>query len=181
MKVTLAVAILTGFLASNAGFFHAQQRLKEQRGFGAEEQHFRRPFALPHSILDILSREDMVKGALEDKDVAPEQLPASWFQASVVHLAVPAEEDIVVKGVCPVCGANVAPFWVFRPAGTGYEKILFAGGLGLQVKQHRTNGYLDIETGLVAQQKPWTGVWRRLGLPSGTELGAPRVWLGIGL
>jgi hypothetical protein len=65
-----------------------------------------------------------------------------------------------VMGKCPVCGANVVPFWVFRPDEHGHELILAAGGLRLDITPRRSNGYLEIETGMVAQQKPWTNVWR---------------------
>jgi len=102
----------------------------------------------------------MVEDSLDNKGIRPEDLPASWFLASAVHLSRPSEQDVVVMGRCPVCGANVAPFWVFRPAEGGYNLVFFGGGLALSISKHRSNGYLDLETSLVSIQKPWSGVWR---------------------
>ena len=101
----------------------------------------------------------MVVDSLQERGVRPEELPASWFKASVIHLAGSTEQDVVVMGNCPVCGANEAPFWVFRPVGTGYGPVFFGNGLALSVSKHRSNGYLDLETSLLVMQKPWTGVW----------------------
>jgi hypothetical protein len=161
MKRTIVLIFLTSLVAGAANICFAQHHPPpEQHVFGAEDENFQRPFALPRAILDVLRRDPMVKDSLEDKNIPPDQLPGSWFQASEVHLAGPDERDVIVMGHCPVCGANVAPFWVFRPARKSYELIMFGGGLALEIMRHRTNGYRDIETSMVVTQKPWSGVWR---------------------
>jgi hypothetical protein len=162
MKGAFAAAVIIGLLAWGASPCIAQQRHRssEQRVFGAEDESFKQPFVFPRSILDILSRDAMVVDSLQENGIPPENLPASWFQASAIHLAGPTEQDVVVMGHCPVCGANVTPFWVFRPAETGYNVIFFGGGLALSISRQRSNGYLDLETSLVSTQKAWRGVWR---------------------
>jgi hypothetical protein len=162
MKSMLAVAVFTAAVACLTSLCPGQDRHSsgEQRSFGAEDQGFRRPLSVPLTILDILTTQDEVKVALDIKNVPSRELPPSWFLASEVHLAGPNERDIVVMGRCPVCGASVVPFWVFRPHKHGYQLIMAGGGLGLDITHHRTNGYLDIQTGLVAQQKLSTSVWR---------------------
>ncbi len=163
MKRTLAIVALIGLMVWNAAICPGQRshRGAEQRVFGAEDETFERPFILPETILDILSRAPEIPDTIDDKETPrPKQVPSSWFFASVVHLAGPDQKDVVVMGRCPVCGANVVPFWVFRPTANGYEQVMFGGGLSLSVGKHRTHGYLDIETSLVSMQKPWTGSWR---------------------
>jgi hypothetical protein len=162
MKSTLALAVLGGTLAGAVTACVAQprQNTSEQRVFGAEDESVKAPFTLPRPILAILAAEDEVKNALDNASIRSNKLPDSWFLASEVHLAGPAERDVIVIGRCPVCGTNIVPFWVFRPNGHGYQLIMSGGGLGLSVLRRRTNGYFDIQTGLVAEQKPWTGVWR---------------------
>jgi hypothetical protein len=163
MKRTLALVALMGLMVCNAAICPSQrsQRGSEQLVFGAEDETFKRPFILPESILEILSRDPEIPHTIdENESPRPKQVPNSWFLASVVHLAGPDEKDIVVMGQCPVCGANVAPFWIFRPTVNGYEQVMSGGGLSLSVCKHRTHGYLDIETSLVSMQKPWTGTWR---------------------
>jgi hypothetical protein len=161
MRSPLVLILFINFLAGAASIFSAQHTPnQEQRVFAAEGESFKLPFTLPKSILDLLSRYEMVTDSLEEKNIPPEQLPGSWFLASEVHLAGPKENDVVVMGQCPVCGANVAPFWLFRPSNRGYELLMFGRGLALRIIDHRTNGYLDIETSMVMTQKPWTGIWR---------------------
>jgi hypothetical protein len=162
MKGLIAAVAFTGLLAWGVSTCIGQQRHRssEQRVFGAEDESFKQPFDLPRSILDILSSDDMVADSLRDKGISPKELPASWFLASAIYLAKHTEQDVVVMGRCPVCGANVVPFWVFRPVETGYNLVFFSGGLALSISRHRSNGYLNLETSLVSMQKPRTGVWR---------------------
>jgi hypothetical protein len=162
MKRLLAFAIFSAVFVCVASLCPGQVRQSpiEQRSFGAEDQNFEHPVSLPSTVLDILRKQDEVKDALDMENVPSGDPPSTWFLASKVHLAGPNEKDIVVMGKCPVCGANVVPFWVFRPDEHGHELILAAGGLRLDITPRRSNGYLEIETGMVAQQKPWTNVWR---------------------
>jgi hypothetical protein len=158
MERALAAALIVSLLGFAASACSAQ--IREQHAFGAEDKSVEHPFTLPRNILDILAGDDEVKNALVNENIAPGNLPASWFLASEVHLAGPNERDVVVIGRCPVCGANIVPFWAFRPAANGYQQIFCGGGLHLEIEGHRTNGYLDIKTGFVAQQKPRSALWR---------------------
>jgi hypothetical protein len=163
MNRKLAFVALMGLIVSNDSICLAQrsQRGSEQRVFGAEAESFKHPFPLPEAILEILSHDREIPETIDEKETPGAKLvPNSWFFASAVHLADSDEKDVVVMGRCPLCGANVVPFWVFRPTADGYEQVMFGRGLALEVMRHRTNGYSDIETSLVSQRKPWTGTWR---------------------
>jgi hypothetical protein len=133
MKRLLAFAIFSAVFVCVASLCPGQVRQSpiEQRSFGAEDQNFEHTVSLPSTVLDILRKQDEVKDALDMENVPFGDPPSTWFLASEVHLAGPNEKDIVVMGKCPVCGANVVPFWVFRPDEHGHELILAAGGLGL--------------------------------------------------
>ncbi len=163
MKSALATIVIAGLIGANSAICLGQRKHRgsEQRVFGAEDESFKRPFALPEVILNILSKDPEIPDTFGENDTPrPKQVPNSWFFASIVHLAGPDEQDVVVMGRCPVCGANVAPFWVFRPTRDGYEQLMFGGGLALELMKSRTNGFRDLETSYVSTQKLWTDVWR---------------------
>ena len=132
----------------------------EQLSFSAEDETVRRPVALPEGVRQILKGDEYASSFLKDQDPPAKELPSSWFMASQIHLAGPDEADLIVIGKCPVCGANVSAFWVFRPKAGGFEMILFTGALGFKVRNERTSGYRRIETGAVTMQKAWTTQWR---------------------
>ncbi|MEI9974287.1 MAG: hypothetical protein WDO73_20900 [Ignavibacteriota bacterium] len=90
--------------------------------------------------------DPFVRENLEAGGMAADQLPRSWFGASVVHLAGSRESDVVLIGKGPLEGANVTQYWVLRPTSHGWEVLLQATALGLSVKNRRLNGYRDIET-----------------------------------
>jgi len=161
MAAKVAILLVAGLLS--AGVFceiSQSQKTHEQSAFGAEDVKLQNPIPLPDGVKQLLRKDPYVADSLKGEDSRTEYLPDSWFMASDVHLAGPDEKDVVVVGQCPIRGANFAPFWIFRPKGSGYEKIFFTGALGIEIKQHRTNGYRDIESGIVTMQTPQESVWR---------------------
>ena len=121
---------------------HAQP---EQREFSAEDEGVQRSVAIPQSVLDILTKDEMVRNILESEVPPLKSPPPSWFSASEVHLAGPNEKDLVVVGAGKLRGANVVTFWVFRPVAGGYDLVLTAASHDLSVKKARWKGYREIE------------------------------------
>ncbi|MGD0522244.1 MAG: hypothetical protein ABSA48_13375 [Terracidiphilus sp.] len=134
--------------------------ISEQRIFSAEDENVKSPVDLTKGALDVLAREKYVSEILKNQDMPPEKLPSSWFMASAIHLGGRNEVDLIVLGKCPLCGANVVPFWVLRPKGDGFETILFTGALSITVQSRRSNGYRQIETASVTMQKARIYRWR---------------------
>jgi len=117
----------------------------EQRSFSAEDDHVTRPIKMPDAITRALARDTDIKQILTSENIAPDQMPPSWFLTSEVHLSGTDEKDILVIGSGPLLGANVATFWVFRPEAGGFALILKAPAHNLNVKDTRSRGYHDIE------------------------------------
>jgi hypothetical protein len=138
----------------------------EQTVFEAEpdtddKMHINKPAEIPESALQAL-QDTLGPGqiyCLRSRGVAPEQVPASWFLASAIHLNGPDEVDFIVLLNSPSLGdpknpggcllpANGSPFWVLGPglASRRYGLLLGTYGLSLEVLNSRTNGYKDIQT-----------------------------------
>lgn len=120
-------------------------RFSEQMQFSAGDESVQRPVSIPRDVSAILARDEWVQDALESQKVPARELPASWFAASVIHLAGPDEIDLVVIAKGPLVGANVTTFWVFRSTPHGYRTILNGPALGLTVLHTRWKGYREIE------------------------------------
>jgi hypothetical protein len=117
----------------------------EQHLFRATDESVKHPVPLPPAVLAELARDPDLGAVLKAESLTPDNLPASWFLVSEIHLGGPAEKDLVVIGVGPVRGANVTKFWLFRARNADYELLLSAPALGLEIKKSRTNGYRNIE------------------------------------
>lgn len=137
-----------------------QQR--EQTTFGVEWEKgdIRKPVEVPDAALQVL-RDTLSRGPLnciKGKGTTPEQVPASWFVASEIHLDGPDEVDLIVVPNGPrmrelppaascLLGANVGPFWVLRKNKSGrYGLLLETYALGLEVLDSRANFYRNIQT-----------------------------------
>jgi hypothetical protein len=141
---------------------------QEQTAFEAEPDgdvmHISKPVKIPDGALQVLrdlsrSPADCLKG----DGVTPEQVPASWFVASAVHLNGPNEVDLVVllnepafahpnhPGGC-MLPANGNYFWVLGPGSESgkYRLLLESYGHGLEVLNSRTNHYRDIQIGMMS-------------------------------
>jgi len=138
---------------------------QEQTAFEAEPDgdvmHISRPAEIPEGALKVL--RDLSRSpadCLKHDGVTPEQVPASWFIASAVHLNGPNEVDFVVllnepaiahpdiPGGC-MLPANGNYFWVLGPESKSgkYRLLLKVYGHGLNVLNSRTNQYRDIQAG----------------------------------
>lgn len=148
-----------------AGQETAKDQQSEQTSFGAEaapgEVLIKKPVQVPDAALQVL-RDTLVRGTLnciKNRDgLTAEQVPASWFVGSEIHLSGPGETDLVVQpadmtrespppyNTC-LFGAHVVPFWVIRENPSGrYSLLLETYAVGLDVLDSRTNGYRDIQT-----------------------------------
>jgi hypothetical protein len=136
-----------------------QQREQTTFGFEWEPGDIRKPVEVPDTALQVL-RDTLSRGPLnciKGKGTTPDQVPASWFVASEIHLDGPDEVDLIVVPNGPrmsklppaascLLGANVGPFWVLRRVGGRYMLLLETYALRLDVLDSRTNSYRDIQT-----------------------------------
>lgn len=145
MKILLAW-LLTSVLIVGAGAAEREKsRSQEQLHFSAEDNGVKNPVPVPEPVLAILAREEAVRNVLDNDNIPPKSVPASWFSASLTHLSGPNEQDLIVMGTGPLRGANVIPFWVFCVAANGYELVLASPAHDLIVKKTRWRGHRDIE------------------------------------
>jgi hypothetical protein len=160
----MLIANLTA--GSARGQSATSDRGHEQTIFDAEpdsgEMHVKWPVSVPDSALQVL-RDTLARGTLnclKSMGSTPEQVAASWFLASAVHLNGPDEVDLIVLPNAPeiakptnpghcLLPANGGPFWVLGPGiASGKYGLLLAAYAGrLEVLNSRANGYRDIETG----------------------------------
>ena len=118
------------------------------------------PFTVPDGVLAVMKTDPFVQENLRDQGIPSDQIPKSWFAASIVHLARSRESDVVLIGKGPLVGANVTQFWILRPTGHGYELLLQATGLVLSIKEGRLNGYRDISVGAATAVQVTTVLFR---------------------
>ena len=130
-------------LAAQSGKAHAPH---EQTSF-FEERPLLHPVPLSDRILKLLLA---TKEAQEGLDFANAQgkryNPAQLFRAAEIHLHHSGQVDLVVIGICPMCGADNGWFWVIHSAKEIPRVVLFANGNSLEVMGSRTNGYHDIRS-----------------------------------
>jgi hypothetical protein len=117
----------------------------EQRQFSAEDESVQVPVAIPQGIRKNLAGDEMVREATSYDHIDPEEFPAAWFSASMVHLGSSIEEDFVLVGRGPMVGANITQFWVFRATTRGYRLVLQASAHDLIVMNKVRNGFREIE------------------------------------
>ncbi|HLJ86504.1 MAG TPA: hypothetical protein VKZ53_06755 [Candidatus Angelobacter sp.] len=146
MSIKVAGIFLLAFeVIGNNGSTQTIPHRGEQLHFSAEAASVTRPTSIPQDVLAILRKDDGVRGALNDEGIQAEQIPASWFSASAIHLGNPNRIDLVVMGEGPLRGANVITFWVFQSASRGYALVLTAPAHDLIVMNTRSKGFRDIE------------------------------------
>ena len=140
-------AFLIGLLLtlSSALVTRAQMapKTEEQTKF-SEEYPPERPVHLGSDVLRLLMRTKEAKSALEFASGPVD--PAQLFDAQQVYLGPPNEVDLVVAGILPMRGADNDWFWIVRFTGGKPQILLFAGTYSVNIMNHRTHGYRDIET-----------------------------------
>jgi hypothetical protein len=139
--VFIAPLLLIAFAVATE---QAKSSVAEQVHFSAEDESVQRPGSVPEGILQILRRDRDVLNVLKHQNLPAEQLPASWFRASEIHLDGLNETDMIVIAAGPLIGANVTTFRVFRPTAQGYELVLLVATHDLTIEKHRSHGYRDI-------------------------------------
>ena len=72
--------------------------------------------------------------------------PATLFRAIEVHLASRAEADLLVIGICPMCGVDNDWFWLVRSVDKQPTVVLWAGGNCIQLLRSQTNGLSDVQS-----------------------------------
>jgi hypothetical protein len=125
----------------------------EQTKFNLEER-VHRPAAIPEDVLKIL-RENSDFSTCDVEAGSRDNVPATWYEASQIHLDGPGETDLVVKAknAC-MMGPNLGPYWVFRKTVYGHILVLSTDAVGVQILKTETNGLRNIRTGAFVSLKP---------------------------
>jgi hypothetical protein len=148
MVLRSCVAVAVGLLL--AGSVMASARPKqplhpEQTHFTVEDAAVKLPVTIPPEVMAQLARDSLVRNEMENADPPQKQPPASWFSASVVHLAGQGEKDLVVEAEDQLAGGNLSMFWVFVPVEQEYKLAFTCPAHDLEIKRNRTKRYRDIE------------------------------------
>src|SRR5262249_49548634 len=109
-----------------------QETSREQADFGSDSE-LDRPIHVPPAALVAL------RSALK---ATPDELPGDELKASKIHLAGPAEADLIVPSVA----AHAAFFYILRPTASGYEFILDSGGDSMTILRTKSRRYRDLLT-----------------------------------
>jgi hypothetical protein len=127
LKIILSSLFVFTVLTANDAI--AQQ--KTQTVFNVDDA-VQKEVAVPAAVVAVLKSERIVDDCFKSKDGRPNE--AAWFAASEIDLNGDGRKDLIVKAkdAC-LYGANQAPFWIFENAADGYQKILSASGLQLDV------------------------------------------------
>lgn len=154
--------LLVAALASNGeGQKLTDHQPLEQTSFGAEaapgQVLIRKPIKIPDKALQLL-RDTLSRGALnciKSEGLEAEQVPASWFAASEIHLDGANDVALVIEPAelppaegsnrC-ILGAHAVPFWVLGNTHGRYRLLLATDADGLEILDSRTNGYRDVHT-----------------------------------
>ena len=127
------------------------------------EQKFTNPVPLPAPVLKTLQADPSNHELFESCPTRGSQhaIPSTWFVAAEVKLKRGESSGLVVRAEngC-LWGANVGPFWVFRHADTGYQVVLAASALGLELLDTRTNDYSDIRLSSASGSKVHSTVFK---------------------
>ena len=140
-RIPLALALTTIVCTSLA----TQGRRGEQTSF-AEDQPLHSPVQISPDVLKVLLETKEAEQGLDLANDSKQDHPTQLFRAAEVHLSRPDEVDLVVIGVCPMCGADNGWFWLVRSARSDPKVVLFAGGNILELMNSRTNGCRDIRS-----------------------------------
>jgi hypothetical protein len=99
---------------------------------------------VPDRVLKLLRQDKYVLSCLAP-DESPDQILATWFVGSEIHLDSALEADLIVlpKNPC-LLGANIGPFWVFRRTSESYELALSVSAHDLEVLNTKCKGYRNI-------------------------------------
>jgi len=150
-KLTLLVFVL---LASGAPVC-AQTLLDcRQSGEFCEDTPFPQPAPIPDNVITMLLQTDagregveLCTGLADDHRIDEKAcLRTNLFRGTAVHLSGNDEADLIVIGVCPMCGADNGWFWLVRSPDKNPQLALWAGANCLQILHSRTHGLFDVQS-----------------------------------
>ena len=129
-----------------------------QTVFNSEEK-VKKKAALPEAVVAVLKSDKIVDGCFQTKGKGAKN-EAEWFAASEIDLNGDGRQDLIIKAedAC-LFGANQAPFWIFQNAPDGYQKILSANGLQLEVLTKKSNSFRQIKISKVVGMKPSSEIY----------------------
>jgi hypothetical protein len=167
-KKTVCLTFAAGLIAvSFAPQSASQSEKREQTLFGiqgnVEKKHgayidhppVEHPVPLPEEVLKALRADNRVGKCVKEASVS--EAPAAWFTASEIHLHDKNQTDFVVlpSNEC-IYGENTVPFWVFGKTARGYDLLLRADELGIEVLKSKTKGYCDIRGTFLGATETYT-------------------------
>jgi hypothetical protein len=117
----------------------------EQSSF-SEDGPLQSPATLSPEVLRLLLATDAAKEGLPYANASQRANPAQLFRAAEVHLSQPGQTDLVIIGVCPMCGADTGWFWIVSSVGEHPKVVLAAGGKTLEVLNSSSKAYHDIQS-----------------------------------
>jgi hypothetical protein len=132
----------------------------EQVQFSAEDENVKHPISVPQDAWSILEKDNNVLEVLASQGLQADQLPASWFAASQIHLDGPNERDFVVIGKGMLQGANLTTFWIFAERPKGLKLVLTLPAHDLSINSARTNGYRNIQAVMMTAGRVSTAALR---------------------
>jgi hypothetical protein len=170
--VLLAVGMLLSFPRAQKGESNDHH---EQREFSMEQQvvPIAKPIVLPDTAFRALEKDPAVSSCLGNENPSRGGAPVSWFVASEIHLAGGDKPDLIVlpaemKASAPMqpvpnacfLGPYTSKWWVLRRTPDGYDVVLCVDAHDVQVRQTRSNGYLDIEAAIASLQGTTTTLYK---------------------
>lgn len=173
--VLIAAACIGRGVRAEAQQQRSQEQPPEQTSFGSElvpgEAFIDKPVAISAEALSVLRSSDTVLRCLENGDTRREQVLASWFLGSEIHLDGPGEVDLIVlpnlpkiiadtvssaqNGTC-MLGAHTGPFWVLRKRDGRYEILFETNTEVLEVLDSKSNGYRDLQETTILRDRTVT-------------------------
>src|SRR5471030_543390 len=94
--------IFLGIVGSACAETRKHSKSYEQIEFSAEDSAVKQPVSIPGDVKEQLSRNEVVQTQLENENLPAENLPASWFLASKVHLSSTRRTDLIIVANSPV-------------------------------------------------------------------------------
>ena len=137
----------------------------EQTRFSFGDAIVQKPVAIPEEILPVLGQDEFVRGLMGFAELPADQVQASWFSASAIHLSGPNERerdesDLIVVGHDSYYETKAVLFWVFCRTAQGYELALKTPARDFQVKDAMWQGHREIETTLEEDGKVTSTLYR---------------------
>lgn len=108
-----------------------------------------KPVRIPADVIAVLKSDKRVDVCFKTEGAGTNE--EVWFEASEFDLNKDDRPDLIIKpkNAC-LMGANQGPFWIFQNARDGYQKVLSANGLKLEIMPRKLNSFNMIAVSKVA-------------------------------